>query len=152
MYVSYDNSGIRAEGGSYPAPPVFDIKVSAQRKNVYSKVQQNELALELYQSGCFNPSLADQALLLLDTMDFDGRERLIRKIRENSGLTQRLDTYRQLALALAAQYDAEVYSRLASEDEPTGAQPKKGVKRRAGGESAVTLKARKRTAQTTMPR
>lgn len=152
MYVSYDNSGIRAEGGSYPAPPVFDIKVSAQRKNVYSKVQQNELALELYQSGCFNPSLADQALLLLDTMDFDGRERLIRKIRENSGLTQRLDTYRQLALALAAQYDAEVYSRLASEDEPTGAQPKKGVKRRTGGESAVTLKARKRTAQTTMPR
>ena len=67
-------------------------------------------------------------------MDFDGRERLIRKIRENSGLTQRLDTYRQLALALAAQYDAEVYSR------------------RTGGESAVTLKARKRTAQTTMPR
>ena len=88
----------------------------------------------------------------MDTMDFDGRERLIRKIRENSGLREKLDTYRQLALALAAQYDAEVYSRLASEEQPAKAQLKKGVKRRITGESAVTLKARKRAAQTTMPR
>ena len=54
--------------------PIFDIKVSAQRKNIYSKVQQNELALELYQNGCFNPDLADQAMLLLETMDFEEKE------------------------------------------------------------------------------
>lgn len=49
IYVSYDNSEIKPkmqeEYGINVGmkSPVFDIKVSAQRKNIYSKVQQNEL-------------------------------------------------------------------------------------------------------------
>lgn len=59
IFESYDNSGIKPrminEMGINMGldSPLFDIKISAQRKNAYSKVQQNELALELYQKRLF---------------------------------------------------------------------------------------------------
>ena len=54
--------------------PVFDIKVTAQKKNVYTKVSQNELALQFFQLGFFNPQMTDQTLMCLEMMDFDGKD------------------------------------------------------------------------------
>ena len=159
MYVSYDNREIKPKiQEEYGVnigmkSPVFDIKVSAQRKNVYSKVQQNELALQLYQSGCFNPELAEQALLLLDTMDFDGRERIIRKIRENSGLNEQMERYRQLAVTMAKEYDPETYERLlAAGGERRSIKPEQTKKAKLSDESSVTLKARTKAAQSIIPK
>ena len=158
IYVSYDNSEIKPkmqeEYGIHVGmkSPVFDIKVSAQRKNIYSKVQQNELALELYRSGCFNPELTDQTLLLLDTMDFDGKERIMRKIHENGDMYGKMQKYKELALAIAARYDDEAYRRILAVENGTAVKPKGGTNRKLSGESSITLKARKKAAQSIMPR
>lgn len=158
IYVSYDNSEIKPkmqeEYGINVGmkSPVFDIKVSAQRKNIYSKVQQNELALELYRSGCFNPELTDQTLLLLDTMDFDGKERIMRKIHENGDMYGKMQKYKELALAIAARYDDEAYRRILAVENGTAVKPKGGTNRKLSGESSITLKARKKAAQSIMPR
>ncbi|MCD8036975.1 MAG: hypothetical protein LUE88_06340 [Clostridiales bacterium] len=154
-FVAYDNTLIRPvyDKSGIVSSPVFDIKVSAQRKNVYSKVQQNELALELYKNGCFNPELAEQAAMLLDTMDFDGRERILRQIRENAGLSSKMQNYRELALVLARQYDQSTYERLMkAEQNGTAKVPGGEAKEISLGESAVTVKARERASQAAMPR
>ena len=65
--------------------PVFDIKVSAQKKSIYTRVSQNELALQLYQLGFFDPLRASQALQCLEMMDFEGKEQVLRLISGNLG-------------------------------------------------------------------
>lgn len=85
--------------------PVFDIKVSAQKKNVYTKVSQNELALQLFKLGFFNPQMTTQALLCLEVMDFDGKDEIMQKISSNGTIHQKLLQYMQLALGLAKQMD-----------------------------------------------
>lgn len=168
IFESYDNSGIKPrminEMGINMGldSPLFDIKISAQRKNAYSKVQQNELALELYRNGCFNPSLADQASLLLDTMDFDGKDALRRKIQENSGMSRDAALYKQLALTLAKRYEPSVYERLVLSESNGGTASGEKVPQKSEegsdsvtdgqiGESSVTAKARERAAMTVVP-
>jgi len=93
--------------------PVFDVKVSAQTKNAYSKNSQNELALALYGQGVFNPQLSDQALMLLDMMDFDGKDELMQKVSANGTLLQQMAMYQQIALQLASQVDPMLAEQLA---------------------------------------
>lgn len=166
QYISFDNSGIRpqAQGNDFGMDmgyrmPVFDIKVSAQKKNVYKKMQQNELALQLYGQGCFNPELTDQALMLLDIMDFDGKDAIMQKIQQNGTMYQQLRLYQQLALTMAAQFDPQTYQRLFSSIQqhegiaPTGVNSKiPGVTKEIdNGESEVTKTAREQTNNAPMP-
>jgi hypothetical protein len=81
--------------------PVFDIKISAQKKNVYTKVSQNELALQFFKMGFFNPQMTDQALMCLELMDFDGKDRILQKVAKNGTLMEKLMFYIQLAFSLA---------------------------------------------------
>lgn len=62
--------------------PVFDVKVSAQKRNAYSRLSQNELAMELYRMGIFEPGREQQAMNCLELMDFDGKDRLLRSLSE----------------------------------------------------------------------
>ena len=64
--------------------PVFDIRICAQRKNIFSTVSQNELALQLFKLGFFNPQLADQAAACLQLMEFEGKDRLLRRLSEGA--------------------------------------------------------------------
>lgn len=115
QFVSYSNAGLKPQhmgwlGGvdqGYRLP-VFDIKVSAQRKNVYTKVSQNELALQFMQMGFFSPQMADQALACIDMMDFDGREEVMQKISRNGTMYQKLVDYMQLALVLTERTHPEM--------------------------------------------
>ena len=109
QYVTYTNQGIQPQhqGNDFGQDmgyrlPVFDIKVSAQKKNVYTKVAQNELALQFFQLGFFNPQMVDQSLMCLDIMDFDGKDGLMQKISRMGTMQQKLLQYMQLALNLAA--------------------------------------------------
>ena len=108
QFISYTNQGIRPQyqGNDFGVDmgyrlPVFDIKISAQKKNVYTKVSQNELALQFFQLGFFNPQMVDQALMTLEIMDFDGKEEIMQKIAQNGNMFQKLVQYMQLALELA---------------------------------------------------
>jgi hypothetical protein len=111
-YVSYSNAGLQPQhqGTVFGVDmgyrlPVFDIKVSAQKKNVYTKVAQNELALQFYQLGFFNPQSVDQSLMCLELMDFDGKDSLMQKIAQMGTMHQKLMQYMQLAYQLASQVD-----------------------------------------------
>ena len=86
-FVSYDNSAIRvkSQGEAFGVTlgdrkPIFDIKVSAQKSSPFSKISQNELALQLYNSGMFNPEFRQQALLAISMMDFEGKSALVAKL------------------------------------------------------------------------
>ena len=93
--------------------PTFDVRVSAQTKTAYTKNSQNELAMMLYSQGIFNPQMSDQALMLLDMMDFDGKDELMQKISRNGTLMQQMAMYQQIALQLAAQVDPMLAEQLA---------------------------------------
>ena len=82
--------------------PVFDIMVRAQRENAYTKTAQNELAIQFYQLGFFQPEAADAALMALDMMDFRGKEELIEKVQQNATLLQTLQQMTQVAAQIAA--------------------------------------------------
>lgn len=66
--------------------PVFDIKISAQKKNPFSRMEQNERAKELYQMGFFNPERAQEAIGALDMMDFEGIEKVKEQVQEGQTL------------------------------------------------------------------
>ena len=86
-FVAYDNSAIRVknQGEAFGVSlgdrkPIFDIKVNAQKSSPFSKISQNELALQLYNSGMFNPEMRQQALLAIGMMDFEGKSALTAKL------------------------------------------------------------------------
>lgn len=108
QYVSYTNQGIQpqSQGIDFGQDmgmrlPMFDIKISAQKKNVYTKVTQNELALQFFQMGFFNPQMTDQALMCLDLMEFDGRDGVMQKVAQNGTMFDKLMQYMQLSMMLA---------------------------------------------------
>ena len=86
QFVSYTNAALRPAnqpglaGEALLRLPTFDIKISAQRKNVYTKVSQNELALQFFKLGFFNPQLRDQAMLCLEMMDFEGKDGILQRL------------------------------------------------------------------------
>ena len=107
-FISYTNAGImrQYQGNDFGQDmgyrlPVFDIKVSAQKKNVYTKVSQNELALQFFHHGFFNPQMTDQTLMCLEMMDFDGKDGIMQKVAQMGTMYQKLMQYMQLALTLA---------------------------------------------------
>ena len=87
--------------------PVFDIKVSAQKRSAYSRLSQNELAMELYRLGLFEPGREQQAMGLLELMEFDGKELMMGRLAAGMGLREKLNElqdYKALAIALARRF------------------------------------------------
>ena len=70
QFVAYNNQGLQPQRQYFGEIelemrlPVFDIKVVPQKSNSYTRLSQNELALQFYQLGFFSPAQADQALAL----------------------------------------------------------------------------------------
>ena len=109
-FVSYSNAGLQPQyqgmiGGEDMGYrlPVFDIDVSAQKMTAYTKVAQNEMALQMYQLGVFEPANADRSLALLDIMDFEGKDLIEDKVRANGTMYQMLAMYQQMCIQLAMQ-------------------------------------------------
>ena len=107
-YVSYTNQGIKMQQQEEEFGqdmgyrlPVFDIKVSAQKATPYSKLSQNELAIQFYSNGFFNPQMADQTLACLDMMDFTGKDEVIRKVTANGTMYQQMLQMQQQMLQMA---------------------------------------------------
>jgi hypothetical protein len=119
QYVTYSNAGIRPQDQAGVQgvdvgmrTPLFDVKVSAQKKNVYTKVTQNELALQFYQLGFFDPARVDQTLMCLEIMDFDGKDGILQKVSQMGNMYQQLQQYMQLALMMAQESHPEMVAGL----------------------------------------
>ena len=109
QFVSYSNAGLQPQhqGVDFGVDmglrlPVFDIQVKAQRRNAYSTVAQNELALQLYAQGIFNPQMYQQAILCLDMMEFEGKEAVKRKVSEAGVQYQQLQLLQMQVMASQA--------------------------------------------------
>lgn len=173
QFVQYSNENIQPQaqgmiGGTDFGirVPLFDIEVTAEKQSPYSKMSQNELALQFYQAGFFNPQLSDQALACLDMMDFPRKETIMQKISQNGTLYQQLMMLQQQALALGQMVDAsrggnEVTASLAQQfgmaapgfiaGEQTDAAKSKALGGDSKEEAATTRNARKRVSESTDP-
>ena len=173
-YVQYSNAGIQPQfqGNDLGMDmgyriPLCDIEVTAQKQSPYSKMSQNELALQFFKGGFFNPQIADQALACLDMMDFDRKHFVMQKIAENGGMYQQMMAMQQQMLMLAQMVDQARGSNIAEQlmaqmsgGAPVapidGSSPQKVEETEAlggdgGGESSHTKKARQRVAESTSP-
>ena len=163
-FVSYTNAGIKPvyQGMEMGVDmgyrlPVFDIEITAEKASPYSKLSQNELALQFFGAGFFNPQLTDQALACLEMMDFDGKEQIMQRISTNGTLYQRLMMAQQQAVAMAQLVDMKLGTNYAmqllggaqgTQQPMPGSVPDTG---NSGGESSVTANARKEAADRAAP-
>ena len=173
-YVQYSNAGIAPQQQGIEMGvdmgyrvPLFDIEVTAQKQSPYSKMSQNELALQFFGHGFFNPQMADQALACLDMMDFDRKQFIMQKIAQNGGMYQQMLQMQQQMLMLAQMVDQTKGTNLADQIAAgiTGSTPPPLMEGGAtanveetealGGneksEATNTKKARQRVAQATDP-
>ena len=171
-YVEYSNAGITPQFQGIEMSvdmgyrtPLFDIEITAQKQSPYSKMSQNELALQFYQAGFFNPQMADQALACLDMMDFDRKQFIMQKISQNGGMYQQMLMMQQQMLQLAQMVDQargtniadQIAAGITGSPAPApvaGGQASAANNEALGGEKAEasgTKKARQRVAESTSP-
>ena len=175
-YVEYSNAGILPQPQGFEMGmdmgfrlPLFDIEITAQKQSPYSKMSQNELALQFFGAGFFNPQMADQALACLDMMDFDRKQFVMQKIAQNGGMYQQMLMMQQQMLGLAQMVDQANGTNLAEQMAsgimggapvaPIGGStnPAQKVEEtealggKEGKEASNTKKARQRVAESTDP-
>lgn len=118
-FVRYSNENIKMQteesGGIILSRlPEFDIKVSPAKRSSYSRITQNEMALQFYNLGFFNPQMTDQALACCYMMDFDNKDTVMQMINYNGTMYQKLAQYQQYALAMTQKYEPEKVDALAA--------------------------------------
>ena len=59
----------------------FDIEVKAMKKSPIEAAQKNEFAKSLFESGAFSREKAEETLMMLEIMDFEGVEKLKATVR-----------------------------------------------------------------------
>ena len=89
-FCTYSNAGLQArtvgmdaDGMALLRAPAFDVSVHAQKESPYATASQNELARQLYQLGVFNPAFAQQAVPMLEMMQFPGRDKVLEAVRSS---------------------------------------------------------------------
>ena len=119
-FITFSNAGIRPQPQGTLAGqdlgmrlPVFDVEVKAQKASSYTKMSQNELALQFYNLGFFNPQNTDQTLMCLGMMEFDGKDKLQQQVQEMGTMYQQMIMFQQLALSLAMKYEPQMGAQLA---------------------------------------
>ena len=163
-FVVFDNSKIKMqeqtkEGGNGISQrlPVFDLDVKASKNTAYSKLSQNELAIQLYGMGVFNPENATVAHALISTMDFNGKNEILKTIRNNGMLFEKLQSIAPVAIKLANALDntentggtftqevLAILGQAPSGVTPTGIEPKT--------DNSLEAKSRRRTNEATVPK
>lgn len=144
VFVDYSNAGIvpQAQGTEMGVDlgyrlPQFDIEVSAQKASPYSKLSQNELALQFYGARFFDPMMANQSLAALEMMDFDRKELIMQRIINNATAVGMIMPGMGMGMAPGMVPN------------PQGSNVLGGEKNT--GESAVTENARQRVAESSSP-
>lgn len=152
-FVDYSNAGIKEQsnGEDFGVDmgirlPLFDIAVSSEKASPYSRLSQNEMAMSFYNSGFFRPDLADQVLPCLEMMDFDGKAKVIRMVRENQQRYQQMQMMQQMSMmgGMGGMVPMD-----------TSAQPSGNTEmpreEEIPGESSITKNARARVANASAP-
>lgn len=110
QFVTFDNArlqdqvtGLDTLGNEMYRRPVFDLKIKAQKKNPFSRMEQNERAKELYSLGFFAPENAQASLIALEMMDFEGIQTVREKVMQGQTLLNMvMQMQQQLAMITGA--------------------------------------------------
>lgn len=124
--------------------PLFDVEITAQKQSPYSKMSQNELALQFFGAGFFNPQMSDQALACLEMMDFDRKQGIMQRIAQNGMM------YKAAMMMMQQQMAPGVAGGTEESAEET-VEKTEALGGNGGGEAANTKKARQRVADSTSP-
>ncbi len=172
-FIKYSNAGIvpQPQGANGTTEefgvdvgyrvPLFDLEVVAQRQSPYTKLAQNELALQLYSAGFFNADNADAALACLDMMDFDRKSFVMNRIKQNGTMLDMLNQMQKQMAMLQAQLDAVtgLPPTVQAQEAPPTVQAETAPERSGdvslpvdARESSVTKKARIQSAERSAPR
>lgn len=105
-YMDYSNVNIAPQDittpeGTRHKKSIFDLEVSAEKQSPFSRASQNETAKELYQMGMFSPDNATPALVCLDMMEFEGKEKIKQQIQQNDTFMQQFQQMQQLIIQLS---------------------------------------------------
>ena len=161
-FVSYDNRGLRPQALYGPEGmelglrrPVFDIRVIPQKNSAYTRMSQNELALQFYQLGFFSAERSDQALACMSMMEFEGKDELMQQLFYNGNIQKELALYQQYALAMTQKYEPEraaaLMAGITGRAAAKKAAPKAAAQKRSGGEGTHMERARARAAGASQP-
>ena len=141
-FVDMDNSQIRdqavgmtPEGVTLYRRPVFDLQIKAQKKNPFSRMEQNETAKELYGMGFFNPEQAQASLIALNMMDFEGIEEVREQVQQGQTL---LNVVQQLQMQNAQLMQAMTGMMPQAAPAP---QPAQREVPKSGGQTGEVMKA-----------
>lgn len=125
QFVQLSNAGLKdapvgmgSMGETLYRRPVFDLKVKAQKKSPFSRMEQNERAKELYGMGFFAPERAQEALGALEMMDFEGIDKVRDQVKQGQTL---LNTVQQMGQQLDQM--ALIIQSLTGRDMGIAAQP-----------------------------
>ncbi len=100
-FKEFNNSSIKLQpngemnGRELLRKPIFDIAVHAERKNPFSTLSQNETAMNLLSAGVFDPQRAQQSLVALELMTFEGKEKVVEYVRQGATLQNQLTQMQQ---------------------------------------------------------
>ena len=102
-FITFSNAGLKPQDQGVELgvelgmrTPLFDIEISAEKQSPYSRLSQNEMAMQFYSAGLFDPARSTEALTALDMMDFNGKSALVEKVRQNGGRYQAEQTRPQV--------------------------------------------------------
>ena len=118
--------------------PIYDIKVRAQKSSPFSRLSQNELALQLYGAGIFNPEMTDQAMGLLDMMDFEGKDKVVERVQKNGTLWNQVQWLSSIALQAA-----QIVQQVTGDGRILGALSERLGIQRAGGAAGMAPSGRR---------
>ena len=128
-FVRYSNQGLQPQSMGRIGElemgmrlPVFDIDVEIQSQSAYTRQTANDLAVRLYQLGVFAPGNAEQSLMLLDMMDFKGKENLVRQLRVQAS-RERMAVLPQSAAQPQSLTDSRSYLDKVRQQAVDGAKP-----------------------------
>jgi hypothetical protein len=170
----YSNAGIvgadtrMPDGSVRHRRPMFDITVSAEKQSPFSRAAQNELIKELYGMGLFAPENSQAALVCIDGLEFEGKEKIRQQIEQNSiflqqmnaamGMIQNLSMMDPRIAQMAMQQgllDPEMAAQMQQAQMQGPAQEGTAEERAAraatGGDNSQAAKARAKAANLTIP-
>ena len=174
-FVQYSNAGIKpqAQGIDFGVDmgmrtPIFDIEVVAEKESTYTQLSQNELALQFYNLGFFNPDMTDQALACIDMMEFQGKNQVVERIQLNGTMYEQILQMQQQMLQMAEMIDtlglergtdygmADQMADMVNDNlDRNGGAPRVDSSKQVKlgeQESSITANAREKAAETTRPR
>ncbi len=88
--IAEKQAGVGMGGEPLFCKPIFDLEIKAQKKSPWSVMSQNELVKELLAMGAFNPERAQEMLIAIDLMEFEGKEKVEDYVKQGQTLLNML--------------------------------------------------------------